>query len=66
MMCVFLNMLMYGDDSLAYFEMRLLMTMLIFEFDLELLEKSKGWLGQKAFLLWEKTPLMVRLTPREV
>ncbi|CAD0088154.1 unnamed protein product, partial [Aureobasidium vineae] len=48
--------------NLAYFEMRLLLTMVLFNFDLSLEEASKGWAKQKVLILWDKRPLMVKLT----
>ncbi|KAI5246434.1 benzoate 4-monooxygenase cytochrome P450 [Aureobasidium subglaciale] len=47
--------------NLAYHEMRLLLSMTLFHFDLTLEEESKDWSDQKVFLLWDKKPLMVRL-----
>ncbi|KAF2103452.1 cytochrome P450 [Rhizodiscina lignyota] len=50
--------------NLAYFEMRLLMAMLLWNFDMELLPESEDWIDHPIYLLWEKPQLMVRLTPR--
>lgn len=53
-----------NPTSLAYAEMRLILAHMIFHFDLELADDSRGWLqGQKAFQLWDKPPLNVYLTP---
>lgn len=50
--------------SLAYAEMRLVLTKVLFNFDLELVDKDVDWMaGQKVFTLWEKPSLMVKLTP---
>ncbi|KAF2134578.1 cytochrome P450 monooxygenase-like protein [Dothidotthia symphoricarpi CBS 119687] len=50
--------------NLAYAEMRLILTKVLFNFDLELLDKETDWMkGQKVFSLWEKPELMVRLHP---
>ncbi|KAF2808085.1 isotrichodermin C-15 hydroxylase [Mytilinidion resinicola] len=49
--------------QLAYAEMRLIMARVFWTFDLELVEKETNWLDQKVFSLWEKPPLMVKLTP---
>lgn len=46
--------------------MRLLMTLLLWHFDLELMDESEDWIDQKIFTLWEKGPLMVKLSPRKV
>lgn len=44
--------------------MRLIIARIIYEFDLELLAESNDWLGQsKAYTVWLKAPLYVRLTP---
>lgn len=42
------------------------MAMLLYNFDLELAPESKDWSHQKVYLLWEKPPLMIKLTPRTV
>lgn len=39
------------------------MAKVIWNFDIELVDKTADWLDQKVFTLWEKTPLMVRLKP---
>lgn len=50
--------------SLAYAEMRLILARLLWNFDLELDERSKSWAhNMKSFILWEKPPLLVKLTP---
>jgi hypothetical protein len=48
-------------DSLAYHEMRLILAMVLYTFDLRLCDESKNWNDQKVFVLWEKPPLMVTL-----
>ncbi|EOD43080.1 putative benzoate 4-monooxygenase cytochrome p450 protein [Neofusicoccum parvum UCRNP2] len=46
--------------NLAYHEMRLIMTKLLWNFDMELGPRSNGWVeAQRAFILWEKSPLML-------
>ncbi|KAF9892085.1 hypothetical protein FE257_002491 [Aspergillus nanangensis] len=52
--------------NLAYMEMRLLMAIVLFRFDMELCPVSANWVKQKNFLLWAKPELMVRLLPRAV
>ncbi|KAF3800755.1 Cytochrome P450 monooxygenase aclL [Colletotrichum gloeosporioides] len=47
--------------SHAYNEMRLIFAILVFEFDVELLEESSMWERQQVFTTWLKKPLMVRL-----
>lgn len=50
--------------SLAYAEMRLILARVIYNFDMKLASESSGWLSQRSYMLWEKNPLMVYLTPR--
>lgn len=47
--------------NLAYHELRLLLAVTLWHFDLELQEESWDWTDQKVFLLWDKKPLMVKL-----
>ncbi|KAH6872093.1 cytochrome P450 [Thelonectria olida] len=47
--------------NLAYFEMRLLIAKLFWRFDFELDHRSLQWNEQKAFLLWEKPPMYIKL-----
>lgn len=45
--------------------MRLTLAKLLWNFDFELLDDSDKWMrDQKAYLVWEKIPLMARFTPR--
>lgn len=45
--------------------MRLTLAKLLWNFDFELLDDSDQWMrDQKVYLIWEKTPLMVKLRPR--
>ncbi|KAJ4115320.1 hypothetical protein NW768_011172 [Fusarium equiseti] len=48
--------------NLAYVEMRLLLTRLLWKFDLELMPDSKDWYDQKIYISWEKNDLNVKLT----
>lgn len=44
-------------------EVRLILTQLIYVFDLELLEETKAdWQDQVVYLTWQKNPLLVRLS----
>jgi hypothetical protein len=44
--------------------MRLILAKVLFNFDLELVDKDRDWIGeQKVFTLWEKSSLMVKLKP---
>ena len=50
--------------NLAIVEMRLILARVLFNFDLELDEaRTRNWLNQKSFILWEKPPLWVKLKP---
>lgn len=49
--------------NLAWHEMRLLLSTVMLYFDMELCKESQAWNDQKVYLLWEKKPLMVNLTP---
>jgi aspirochlorine biosynthesis cytochrome P450 monooxygenase len=52
--------------NLAYAEMRLLLTSLVWHYDLELAEESKNWLEENlVYILWLKLELRVKLTPRK-
>ncbi|KAJ5766345.1 uncharacterized protein N7511_003961, partial [Penicillium nucicola] len=50
--------------ALAYFEIRLILCKLLFNFDITLSPESINWLDQKVYFIWEKPPLMVKLTDR--
>ena len=52
--------------NLAYNEMRLILARVLWNFDLELCDESKEWYQQKAYIPWEKPPLMCRLKTRRV
>lgn len=44
--------------------MRLILAKVLFNFDLELVDKKNDWIrNQKVFTLWEKPALMVKLHP---
>ncbi|KAH8776279.1 cytochrome P450 [Diaporthe sp. PMI_573] len=47
--------------NLAYHEMRLILSKVLWNFDLELCTQSDKWTDQKSFILWEKPPLMVKM-----
>ena len=51
--------------NLAYLEMRLILTHLLFSFDIEADGPSNSWDERKTWILWEKNPLNVRLTRRD-
>ena len=52
---------------LAGAEMRLIMCKLLWLFELQASEDTKpNWADQLVFLRWQKTPLIVRLIPRDI
>ncbi|GKT45881.1 cytochrome P450 monooxygenase aclL [Colletotrichum spaethianum] len=51
--------------NLAYAEIRIIMTKLLWNVDFELVNPSEAWIEkQSTFLMWEKGPLYVKLRPR--
>ncbi|KAF4412517.1 Cytochrome P450 monooxygenase 1 [Colletotrichum fructicola] len=53
---------LFHNENLAHAEMRLILSKLIFNFDMELVDPGDDWLNQKSYLFWHKTPLKVYLT----
>lgn len=52
--------------NLARAEMRLILSRLLWRFDLELVDGQEDWVGgQLAYGLWRKTPLMCKLSPSD-
>nr|QSG30343.1 CYP65EW1 [Hormonema carpetanum] len=51
--------------NLAYHEARLLMTEVLWNFDLGLMPESEGWIDQKVFSFWDKPPLWLKLNRRD-
>lgn len=50
--------------NLAFFEMKLVLAKLLYSFDLELCEESRGWMdGQKILFFNVRPPLMIKLKP---
>ncbi|EMD93701.1 hypothetical protein COCC4DRAFT_76610 [Bipolaris maydis ATCC 48331] len=49
--------------NLAFHEMRLIAAMILWHYDLELCPESKTWIDQKAYIVYEKPELMVKLRP---
>jgi hypothetical protein len=43
--------------------MRLIAAKLLWSFDMTLEESSAGWDIQKSYNIWEKKPLMVKVSP---
>lgn len=50
--------------SLAYLEMRFLIARLVWQFDMALDPSSATWNEQKAYLLWQKPEMLVKLARR--
>jgi hypothetical protein len=47
---------------MALHEIRLILSKVLFNFDLELLPECRNWIAdQKIYSLWEKIPLMVKI-----
>ena len=42
--------------------MRLILALIIFNFDMEIDDGSREWINQRNFLMWEKGPLKIHLT----
>ncbi|KAF2108883.1 cytochrome P450 [Lophiotrema nucula] len=49
--------------NLAYHEMRIILSKILFHFDLTLLPESDDWRTQEVYTLWQKPALKVKLTP---
>jgi hypothetical protein len=47
--------------SLANAEMRLILTKVLYNFDLKLEVESADWSTQKSFSLWKRPPLMIQV-----
>ncbi|KAF2280273.1 cytochrome P450 [Westerdykella ornata] len=52
--------------NMAYHEMRLIISKVLYNFDLELCPESDNWMNQDTYIIWEKPPLMVKLKDRGV
>lgn len=52
------------STSLAYVEMRIILSRVLWNFDMKIADDSKDWVSkQKVFNLWAKGPLHAFLTP---
>lgn len=49
--------------NLAMHEMRYILARVLFKFDLKLCQESREWDVQRAFILWEKKPLICTIQP---
>lgn len=52
-------------QTLAYAEIRSILTRIIWNFDMELKEDSMNWGDQKVYTLWHKSPLNIKLWARK-
>jgi cytochrome P450 len=54
--------------KLAYAELRIVIARIVFAFDLELADKHDrfDWGEQESYILWEKRPLNVVITPSQI
>ncbi|KAL0942970.1 averantin oxidoreductase [Colletotrichum truncatum] len=50
--------------NMAYFQIRLIIAKIFFNFDMEPLPVCENWDNQKVYGMWEKPPLLVRVTRR--
>lgn len=57
------DMLLTQCVSLAYFEMRLFLARLLFNFDLEWTPACVDWEKQQAYSFWIREPLLIKLKP---
>ena len=51
-------------QNLAKAEMRLVLAKMVWHFDMQLVDPKSDWTRQCIYGLWDKNPLLVRLTPR--
>jgi cytochrome P450 len=51
-------------QNLAKAEMRLVLAKMIWHFDMELADPKDDWTRQRIYGLWDKNPLMVKLSSR--
>ncbi|OOF94958.1 hypothetical protein ASPCADRAFT_6624 [Aspergillus carbonarius ITEM 5010] len=51
-------------QNLAWHEMRLVMSKLLWHFDMKDTAVNEAWTDQKTFIVWEKKPLMVHMSLR--
>lgn len=50
-------------NSLSYAEIRLVMSYLIFKFEINGVNAGDNWLDHPVYLVWQRPPLKVFLTP---
>ncbi|KAF2401786.1 benzoate 4-monooxygenase cytochrome P450 [Trichodelitschia bisporula] len=49
--------------NMAYHEIRIILSKVLWNFDLELCPESENWADQKIFIMWDKGPLWCRAIP---
>lgn len=52
--------------NLAFHEMRLILALALWKFDLELDKGMENWHDQKIYALWKKPPLLIKVSERKV
>ncbi|KAJ5713882.1 uncharacterized protein N7483_011063 [Penicillium malachiteum] len=50
--------------NLAYIEIRMILSKLLFNFDLQICKESEDWIDQKVYTIWDKPALMIELHDR--
>lgn len=50
--------------SLAYLEMRVILSKLVYNFNVEICPGNGNWIDQRSYFVWDKPALMIRLTDR--
>ncbi|KAJ5921061.1 cytochrome P450 monooxygenase [Penicillium verhagenii] len=50
--------------NLAFAEASLILALLLWNFELKLSPDCSNWADQRAFVIWDRKPLLVKLTPR--
>lgn len=52
--------------NLANLELRMILARLLWRFNLELMPGNENWFDQKAFVIWFRRPLLVKLVSRDI
>ncbi|KAI1135028.1 putative toxin biosynthesis cytochrome P450 monooxygenase [Hypoxylon sp. FL0543] len=52
--------------NLARLELRMILARLLWKFDMEPIPSDRNWFDQKAFVIWFRGPLLVRLVHKEI
>lgn len=59
-----INNVLTREQSLAYLEMRLILSKLLYNFDIHICKESENWIDQDVYTIWNKPALMVELEDR--